>query len=148
MTTANPGDTVKFHYTGRLSDGQEFDSSHGEAPFEVTLGFGTIIPGLEAALVGMEPGQKRTVTLQPQDAYGERDDRLIQKIEKERIPNNEKLAVGTVLEAQLPQSPQPVRLRVTEIDQATVTLDANHPLAGRELTFDVEMVAVSEGAKS
>jgi peptidylprolyl isomerase len=133
------GDTVRVHYTGTFADGSEFDSSVGREPIEVTIGTGQVIPGFENALVGMAEGDAKSVTLEPEHAYGEPDDQLVQVVERTRIPAEVNLVVGSVLEASDSAGNQ-MRLTVVEFDNDNVTLDANHPLAGKALTFDLQLV--------
>lgn len=141
MSKAAKGDTVKVHYRGTLKDGSEFDSSHDRGPLTVTVGGGEVIPGFDQALEGMAPGDNKTVTVESGDAYGEHRPEMVQKIERARIPGEIELQVGGVLQATAPDG-QVVRLTVTEFDDETVTLDANHPLAGKDLTFDLQLVEI------
>lgn len=141
MSKAVKGDTVKVHYRGTLDDGSEFDSSHDRGPLTVTIGGGEVIPGFEEALVGMAPGDNKTVTLDADNAYGEHRTEMVQQIERARIPAEIELEVGSVLQATAPDG-QVVRLTVKEFDDQTVTLDANHPLAGKDLTFDLQLVEI------
>jgi peptidylprolyl isomerase len=133
------GDTVRVHYTGTFDDGSEFDSSVGREPIEVTVGTGQVIPGFENALVGMTEGDTKSVTVEPEHAYGEPDDRLVQVVERTRIPAEVNLDVGIVLQAS-DSAGNPMRLTVVEFDNDNVTLDANHPLAGKTLIFDLQLV--------
>ena len=139
MRTANKGDTVRVQYVGTLSDGREFDSSVGRDPLELTLGEGRVIPGFEQAIVGMAPSDTRTVTIDADDAYGARQDHLVQKVERGQIPPDIELAVGTMLSARGPNGEE-FQLVVTELDDEVATLDANHPLAGEALTFELTLV--------
>lgn len=146
MTNAsNPaasGDTVKVHYTGRLIDGTEFDSSRGTEPLEVTLGGGQTIPGFEQALVGMAPGEQKTITIPCDSAYGERNDQMIQTVPRGVVPDDIQLEVGLMLSAQGPEG-ETLSFQVAEFNDETLTLDANHPLAGQDLVFELEMVAIA-----
>lgn len=139
MRQAATGDTVRVHYTGTLADGTEFDSSDGGEPLEVTIGGRQVISGFEDALVGMAEGDTKSVTLEPAEAYGPQDPQLVHVVERERIPAEIDLAVGTVLQASDASGNQ-VRLHVVELGEDDVTLDANHPLAGKALTFDLTLV--------
>jgi peptidylprolyl isomerase len=139
MKQVATGDTVRVHYTGTFDDGSEFDSSAGREPIEVTVGTGQVIPGFEDALVGMAEGDAKSVTLEPEHAYGESDDRLVQVVERTRIPADVNLEVGSMLQASDSAGNQ-MRLIVVEFDNDNVTLDANHPLAGKTLTFDLRLV--------
>lgn len=142
MTQAKTGDTVHFHYTGTLSDGSVFDSSEGREPLAFTLGSGQIIPGLDAALDGMTVGEAKTVTIPPEQAYGPRDPQARQAVPRDQIPADIPLEPGTMLQMQTPDG-QAIPVTVAEADDQQVVLDANHPLAGQELTFAVEIVAIA-----
>jgi len=141
MTQATSGSTVAFHYTGTLSDGSVFDSSEGRDPLSFTMGQGQIIPGLEAAVDGMSEGEEKTVTVAASDAYGERDPNAMQQIPRDQIPENIPTEIGTQLQMQAPNG-QAIPVVVAEADETSVTLDANHPLAGKDLTFAVKIVSV------
>jgi peptidylprolyl isomerase len=142
MTTAKTGDSVTFHYTGSLSDGTEFDSSIGGDPMGANLGEGQLIPGFESALVGMAAGESKTVTLPADEAYGERNADLVQTLDREMFPENGvNVDVGQTYEM-MTQSGQPMPVTVTAVEEAEVTIDANHPLAGQDLTFDLELVGI------
>ena len=141
MSQAKSGDTVKVHYKGTLEDGSEFDSSAEQDPIEVTIGDGLVIPGFEKALIGMAPGETKTVTLPAEEAYGPHVADNVHEIERSRIPPEIDLEVGIVLHASGP-SGETVRMTVTGLTDSTVTLDANHPLAGRALTFELELVSI------
>lgn len=140
MKQAANGDTVRVHYTGTFSDGSQFDSSAGRDPLEVTIGTGQVISGFENALVGMAEGDAKSVTLEPEEAYGPADDRLVQVVERTRIPDDITLNVGGILQASDPTGNQ-MRLTVVAFDDDSVTLDANHPLAGKALTFELQLVS-------
>ncbi len=139
MRQAAIGDTVRVHYTGTLDDGTEFDSSAGRDPLEIQIGSKQIIPGLEDALVGMAEGEAKSVTLQPDDAYGPHDPQFIQVVARDRIPPEIDLQVGTLLQATDGGGNQ-MRVQVVEVNDSEVTLDANHPLAGKALTFALTLV--------
>lgn len=141
MTQAKTGDTVRMHYTGKLDDGTEFDSSSGRDPLEFKIGENTIIPTLEQAIVGMTAGDTQTVNIVAVDAYGPRQDDAIQTVERSMIPENVELIVGGQLQAQAPNGQQ-LLLTVVEMTDESVTLDANHPLAGQDLTFHIELVEI------
>lgn len=144
MSTVNDGDTVKVHYTGKLNDGSVFDSSQDREPLEFTLGQGQLIPGFEDAVNGMEPGESTTVTIPSDEAYGERRDDLELEVAKNELPDNIEPEVGMQLQMQQQQSGQAVPVKITKVEDDKVTLDANHPLAGKDLTFDIEVVEVSK----
>jgi peptidylprolyl isomerase len=141
MTQASKGDTVRVHYTGTLDNGSEFDSSDGRDPLEFTLGEGRVIPGFESAVDGMAVGDSKTVTIPAAEAYGDHDPQLIHRVARDQVPDEIDLQIGLELQAQ-DQSGNPIRFSVAEFDDSTVTLDANHPLAGKDLTFKLELVDV------
>jgi len=141
MTQAKPGDTVRIHYTGTLEDGSVFDSSEGRDPLEFTLGSGQIIPGLDKALPGMAAGDKKTVTIQPDEAYGPVEDAARQSVPRAGIPDDIPLDIGTQLQMRGPDG-QTIAVTVVAADDDSVTLDANHPLAGKALTFEFELVSI------
>jgi len=138
---AHEGNTVKVHYTGTLNDGSIFDSSEGREPLEFVMGEGQVIAGFETAVGAMQIGETRTVTIACADAYGEVNPEQIVTIDKEHFPPEIKPEVGMMLQMQTPQGPMPVR--VDAIDDDGVRLDANHPLAGEDLTFELTLVASS-----
>ncbi len=138
---AAPGDTVRVHYTGTFADGTQFDSSVGRDPIQLKLGAGMVIPGFENALVGMAEGDTKSVTLEPMDAYGPHDARLVQKVERDRIPSEIDVQVGTGLQTS-DENGNVINLMVIGVEDEAVTVDANHPLAGRDLRFDLELVEV------
>lgn len=142
MSTPQPGQTVKVHYTGTLEDGTQFDSSVGREPLEFTLGQGQVIPGFEEALSEMEEGETRTVQIPADQAYGAHQPELVQQVDRAQIPPEIELAVGVQLQAQGPEG-QVFRLVVTELADSSVTLDGNHPLAGKALTFELELVEIA-----
>ncbi|MGH1356444.1 MAG: FKBP-type peptidyl-prolyl cis-trans isomerase, partial [Thalassovita sp.] len=127
MTEVKSGDTVRIHYTGTLADGATFDSSEGRDPLEFTVGSGQIIPGLDKALPGMTVGEKKTVEIEPAEAYGEAQADAIQAIPRSNVPPEVPLEIGLQLQMQSP-SGQVVPVTVVEITEEEVTLDANHPL--------------------
>lgn len=141
MSVAKKGDKVKVHYTGRLNDGSEFDSSKGREPLEFEIGTQQVIPGFENAVVGMKAGETVTVEIPQDEAYGPIREEMILKVEKEKLPPDFKPEVGQ--QYQLPQdNGQNVIVTVTEVTDETIELDANHPLAGKDLTFDIELVEI------
>ncbi|MFN3955466.1 MAG: peptidylprolyl isomerase [Pararhodobacter sp.] len=142
MTRAKAGDTVHFHYTGTLDDGSVFDSSEGREPLAFTLGSGQIIAGLETAIEGMAVGEGKTVTIAADDAYGAYDPQARQAIPRDQIPPHIPLEPGTMLQMQSPDG-RAVPVSVVEASDEAVVLDANHPLAGQDLTFAVEIVAIA-----
>ena len=142
MTQVKPGDTVRIHYIGTLSDGATFDSSEGRDPLEFVVGSGQIIPGLDIALPGMVVGDKKTVQVPADQAYGQPDPNARQAVPRAEIPDDIPLDLGTQLQVQTPQG-QVMPVTVVEVTETEVTLDANHPLAGRDLTFAIELVAIA-----
>lgn len=140
MAKPQKGDTVHVHYTGRLSDGEQFDSSAGREPLAFTLGAGMVIPGFDAAVADLEVGEKTTVTIPVEQAYGPHEDELVQTVPLEFF-ENEKPEVGWVVQLQSPEG-QIMAASIEEVGDKEVTLDLNHPLAGQDLTFDLELVEV------
>ena len=136
---AQKGDTVHVHYTGRLADGQVFDSSEGGDPLEFKVGAGEVIKGFDAGVEGMNVGDKKRIEIESGDAYGERIEGLIQTISREGLNLDTEPRVGMSLVMQLPDGNQ-IPVAITEVTEDTITLDANHPLAGEKLIFDVERV--------
>ena len=139
MTQAAAGQTVRIHYTGTLDDGSTFDSSIGRDPLEFQLGSGQIIPGLDNAIVGMAIGDSKQVAIQPADAYGEREEGMIQSVPVSALPDDIQPAVGMQLQGQSAEG-QVTQFVITEVNDESITVDANHPLAGKVLHFDVELV--------
>ena len=142
MTEVKSGDKVRIHYTGTLQDGTVFDSSQGRDPLEFTVGSGQVIPGLDKHLPGMSVGDTKTVTAEAADAYGPSHDEAIQDVPREQIPADLPLDIGTQLQMQTPQG-QAIPVRVVKVTDEAVTLDANHPLAGQDLTFAIELVEIA-----
>lgn len=141
MAAVKSGDKVRVHYTGTLADGSQFDSSRERAPLEVEVGSGDTIPGFEKALVGMAPGDTRTVTIAAAEAYGDRDDERIIDVRRSALPDDLQLEVGQMLDMSTGEGGR-VLVTVAFFDDETVKLDANHPLAGHDLTFELELVEV------
>lgn len=142
MTQVKTGDTVKIHYTGTLTDGTTFDSSAGRDPLEFQVGSGQIIPGLDQAIPGMAVGDQKRVEIACADAYGESNPQARQAVPRDQIPAEIPLQVGTQLQMQTPTG-QAVPVMVVEVSETEVTLDANHPLAGKDLVFDIELVEIA-----
>ncbi len=138
---ANDGNTVKVHYTGTLQDGTTFDTSLGREPLEFTLGEGRLIPGFEEAVKGMQVGQSKTVTIPSEGAYGPRLDELVMVIEREQLPENLDPKIGQQLQMKQPDGTTIVVI-VTDVSETTMTVDVNHPLAGKDLTFEIELVEI------
>lgn len=141
MTEVKTGDTVRIHYTGTLADGSVFDSSRGGDPLEFTVGSGQIIPGLDQALPGMAVGEEKTVAVACDQAYGAHDPNGRQAIPRDQVPPHIPLEIGTALQMKLPDG-RSMAVTVAEVTDDEVVLDANHPLAGKDLTFDIEMVEI------
>jgi len=141
MAQVKAGDTVHLHYTGTLLDGSTFDSSEGRDPLQFVVGSGQIIPGLDVAIPGMAVGDKKVVKIGADDAYGQLNPEMRQAVPREGIPADIPLEVGTQLQMQTPDG-QAMPVTVVEVDEATVTLDANHPLAGKDLQFDIELMKI------
>ena len=141
MITAQAGDKVKVHYQGTLADGTIFDSSEGREPLEFTLGTGDVIPGFDAAVIGLSPGQSVVTTIQPEDAYGPANPEMIIEVERDRFPEDMEVEEG--LELQLSGGGQQFLVRVVGIAGDTITLDGNHPLAGEALTFKIQLESIA-----
>lgn len=135
------GDRVRIHYTGRLPDGTTFDSSEGREPLEFVVGVQQVISGLDQAILEMDPGESRTVTIPPEEAYGPRQPGLEQRVDRSQLP--EGVSEGVALQANV--GGQDMVLWVTELDDDSAVVDPNHPLAGQTLVFDVELVGVDAG---
>jgi peptidylprolyl isomerase len=132
------GDTITVNYTGKFEDGTVFDSSEGKQPLKFTVGSGQLIKGFDEAVVGMKQGEKTTITLPPEEAYGVRHEGMIIDIPKAQIPEDMKLEVGMRLHLRDPNG-NPVPAVVAEITEEAVKMDANHPMAGKTLIFDIEI---------
>lgn len=141
MSQVQAGDTVSIHYKGTLEDGTVFDSSEGRDPLQFEVGSGQIIPGLDRALPGMAVGESKTVTVEPDDGYGQVNPNAVQDVPRSTVPDEIPLDVGTPLQVQT-QDGQTVPVTVAKVTEESVTLDANHPLAGKTLTFDIEVVKI------
>lgn len=139
---AKLGDTVRVHYTGRLTDGTVFDSSKGSEPLEFTLGEGQILPGFENAVLGMSPGESKTFDIPAEQAYGPHHDDRVLTVPLDDMPAKLRPAVGQMLELRQP-SGRALPVKVTALTEEEITLDANHPLAGQDLTFDALLVEIA-----
>lgn len=147
MPQAKNGDTVKVHYTGKLSNENVFDSSHGKQPIEFKIGDKKLIPGFENAVIGMQPGEKTTITIPSAEAYGPRREDLVIEINRKEIPDHVKPEVGQVLQFQKKpeaegEKPQIIAFNVLAVTDTHLKLDANHPLAGKDLIFDIELLEI------
>jgi peptidylprolyl isomerase len=141
MSKAKKGDVVKVHYKGKLNSGEQFDSSEGRKPLEFIVGAGQMIAGFDEAIPGMAVGDKKTVTIAPEKAYGEKKEDAIIEFPKSNIPADMKLEPGMKLQLR-DSAGQPVPVVVTEVREEIIVLDANHELAGKELIFDIELVEI------
>lgn len=145
MTEAKMGDVVRINYTGRLTNGTQFDSSEGKQPLEFTLGQGQVIRGLEAEVTGMAPGDKNTVTIPCDLAYGQHRPEAVQTLERAKVPSGIDVRVGTQLQARTGDGGV-IPITVVGMDDTSVQVDANHPLAGKDLVFDVELLEIVRAA--
>ncbi|MCZ4319949.1 peptidylprolyl isomerase [Aequorivita viscosa] len=141
MSQVQGNETVKLHYTGKLNDGQVFDSSVEREPLEVKLGEGRLIPGFEKGLVDMKVSEKKTITIPKEEAYGEVQKELFQKIPNENLPQEIKPEVGMGLVSKNPDGTER-QLRVADVKDDFIIVDANHPLAGQDLTFELELLEI------
>lgn len=142
MSKAKASDTVKVHYTGKLTNGQVFDSSLERDPLQFKLGEGQMIKGFDEAVDGMELNEKKTVTIPKDEAYGDRNDQLIQQVPKADLPDDMKPEAGQTLVA-TNETGQQTHVIVKEVADETITIDANHPLAGQDLVFEIELVEIA-----
>ncbi len=142
MNQAKNGDTVQVHYTGRLSDGTVFDSSRGRQPIEFTIGESNIIPGFEQAIIGMQPGESKTERIASEEAYGPRRDDMIIEVDRSRLPTDVDPKVGEPLQIRSPDGRTAPAI-IHEVNEGSVKIDANHPLAGQDLIFDIELVEIA-----
>ena len=143
MKQVKEGDLVKVHYTGKLVNGEQFDSSIGREPLEFTVGAGQMIKGFDNAMPGMSLGEKKTINIAPEDGYGHRSEEAIIEFPKENVPADMVLEPGMPLNLSN-QNGQPVPVIVVEVKDDVIIFDANHFLAGQELIFDIELVEISE----
>ncbi len=141
MATAQAGDTVKVHYTGTLEDQQVFDSSYERGPLEFTIGAGQLIPGFEQTVIGMQPGETRTTTIAAHEAYGPYHDELVVAVDRSQFGADFQPEIGQQYEIRQPEGQSGI-VTVTDVSEDEVTLDANHPLAGEDLTFSIELIEI------
>ncbi|MFT5257823.1 MAG: FKBP-type peptidyl-prolyl cis-trans isomerase 2 [Polaribacter sp.] len=141
MIQVSENSTVKVNYTGKLADGQVFDSSEGKEPIEFTLGQGQLIPGFEKGLIDMKLNEKKTISMPKEDAYGEINEALIQEVKKSELPQEMEPKVGMGLVSKSPDG-QEMNLMVIEVKEESIVIDGNHPLAGKDLIFDLEVVEI------
>ncbi|MGD2080050.1 MAG: peptidylprolyl isomerase [Nitrospirota bacterium] len=144
MRKAGKGDNVKLHYIGKFEDGRVFDSSRGRGrPLELTLGQGRLIKGFENAVIGMAPGETKTVSIPPEEAYGPRREDLVRRMERAKLPPMIEAREGVFVNIRQPDGGV-LEAVITEVTEDSVTLDANHPLAGQTLTFEIEVLEIPE----
>lgn len=141
MTKAKQGDKVKVHYQGKLEDGTIFDSSYEKKPLEFTIGEGAIITGFENSVIGMDEGEAKNVHIPTQDAYGDYNDKNQIQVERSNLPQDIQPEMGMVLQVNT-ENQESFYVRIIDLDDQSVTLDANHPLAGKDLYFDIELLEV------
>ena len=142
MAPAKQGDTIKANYTGRLEDGAVFDSSENREPLQFVIGEGRLIPGFEAAVLGMNPGETKTVKIPADEAYGLHIDELVMKVDKKMLPPGLEPKIGQQLELKQ-QNGELFLVEVKEVAENFIVLDGNHPLAGKDLTFEIRLEEIS-----
>lgn len=143
MAQAKKGDKVQVHYVGKLTDGTVFDSSEGREPLEFLLGSGQVIAGFDNGIEGMNVGEHKQINIPVEEAYGPANEEMIFSLQRSEMPDDLPLEVGATLNMHEEGNPQPIPVIIRAVDDETITLDANHPLAGQELIFDVELVQVT-----
>ncbi len=141
MSEVKKGSKIKVEYTGKLDDGTVFDTSEGKEPLEFEVGAGQVIPGFETKIMGMKEGEEKDIKIEAKDAYGERNEDMVQAVPKEKIDVGQEVKEGMTLGVQAPNG-QKVPVKVTKVDDKNVYLDMNHPLAGKDLSFKVKIVGV------
>ncbi|WP_418603016.1 FKBP-type peptidyl-prolyl cis-trans isomerase [Hwangdonia sp.] len=141
MSQVKENDTVKVHYTGKLNNGQIFDSSLEREPLEITLGQGMLIPGFEKGIVSMELNEKKTINIPAAEAYGDVREDMFHKVQKDQLPQEITPEVGMGLASKNPDGSE-VQFRVAEVNDDYIIVDANHPFAGQDLTFDLELIEI------
>lgn len=144
MAQAQSGNTVQVHYKGTLTDGTLFDSSEGRTPLEFTLGSGQVIKGFDDGITGMEVGERKTIHIPVEQAYGLANEQMVFTLDRTDLPDEIPLEVGLTLNMHEDGNPQPVPVIVRALSDNSVTLDANHPLAGQDLVFDIELVGINQ----
>lgn len=142
MSKVTDGSEIKVHYTGKLEDGTQFDSSQGRDPLQFTVGQGQVIEGFDKGVLDMEVGDNKTITIPPEQAYGEYREELITKVKADQFPDNFEIKQGVRVQARSPEN-QLVQFVIKEVDGDDVKLDANHELAGKTLIFDLELVDIN-----
>jgi FKBP-type peptidyl-prolyl cis-trans isomerase 2 len=143
MSQVKENNTIKVNYTGKLSNGQIFDTSEGKEPIEFVLGQGRLIPGFEKGLIDMKLNEKKTIEIAKDQAYGDVNDNLIQEIKKTELPQDMEPKVGMGLVSKSPDGKE-INLMVVEVKDESIVIDGNHPLAGHDLIFDIEVVEIKE----
>lgn len=141
MRQAKYGDTVKVHYTGKLNDGTIFDSSEDREPLQFTIGNGQIIPSFEQSVVGMNLGELKTISIKSEDAYGRHNDEMVGVVDRDQFPPDVEPKIGQQFKVRSVDGQTSV-VTVTDVSGSDVTLDANHPLAGKDLTFDIKLIEI------
>ena len=141
MSQVKENDTVKVHYTGKLSNGQVFDSSLEREPLEITLGQGALIPGFEKGILSMTLNEKKTINIPVEEAYGPVQEELLYDVKKEQLPQDMAPEVGMGL-ASKDENGREVQFRIAEVKEDHIVVDANHPLAGQDLTFELELLEI------
>ena len=142
MSVAKAGDAVQVHYTGKLADGEVFDSSEGREPLGFSLGEGNVIPGFEKAIIGMQVGEAKDVVIPVNEAYGERYEQMIQTVPRDQMELGVEPEIGMTVELHS-ESGEVIPLVISEVTETTVTVDGNHPLAGQELHFNIRLVEIA-----
>lgn len=142
VSKAKKGDTVKVHYTGKLDDGTVFDTSYDREPLEFTIGAGQLIEGFDSAVEGMEEGEKKTVKIPADKAYGPYHDDMVIEVSKDKLPKDLNPEVNQQLYME-DASGQTLVVKVLKVSENSITLDANHPLAGKDLTFEIELIKIA-----
>lgn len=141
MAQATHGDTVRVHYTGKLVDGTIFDSSIDREPLKFKIGDGRLIRGFEQAVVGMTPGESKSITIQPDDAYGQHNGDLVWVVDKHDLPADLEPEVGQQLQS-IQSDGRKITVTISEVSESSVTIDANHPLAGQDLMFEIKLLEI------
>ena len=142
MSKAKNGDKIRIHYTGKLEDGNVFDNSKERQPLEFVVGDGEVMPGIEKGVIGMEPGDTKTVEIPPEEAFGPRRKELVIEVAKSELPDQMTPTMGQKVQMRHPNGGN-IELVITDVNEETITLDANHPLAGHTLCFDLELVEIA-----
>lgn len=141
MAQAKHGDTVKVHYTGKLDDGTVFDTSVDRDPLQFTIGEGQIIPSFEQAVLGMNPGESKTIKIPTDEAYGTHREEMVMVVDRNQLPADLNPEVGQQLQSRQPGG-RTIVVTVTDVSESSVTVDANHPLAGKDLNFDIQLIEI------